>query len=60
MILSIMAITFGVQGRREAAVLERSGYGKVGKTASIWAIVLGIIGCIGFLVVVTNYANNLR
>jgi hypothetical protein len=60
MILSIMAIVFGAQGRGEAAVLERSGYGKIGKTASTWAIVLGIIGCIAFVVVVTNYANNLN
>ncbi|MFF1633853.1 DUF2510 domain-containing protein [Leifsonia sp. NPDC058248] len=60
MILSILAIVFGAQGRGEAEHLGRSGFGKVGMAASTWAIVLGIVGCVLFVVIVANYANNVN
>jgi hypothetical protein len=59
MVLSILAIVFGAQGRSEADAMERAGYGRVGGRAAGWAIGLGIAGCVVFVLIVWNAANNL-
>ena len=58
MILSIMAIVYGAQGNTEADSLQRAGQEPVGRKASGWAIGLGILGSILFVIVVPNYASH--
>lgn len=59
MILSILAIVFGAQGKAQADEYQRAGYGRIGGAQSAWAIGLGIAGAIIFIIVFTNTVNNL-
>ncbi|WP_223693710.1 DUF2510 domain-containing protein [Leifsonia poae] len=55
--LSILAIVNGVSARSQAARLRAAGYPPAGGVAAAWGIALGVIGTIGFVVIVANSFN---